>query len=44
VLLFADDFTLATAVPSPPALACFAGALAAVARRRRDNAGAAALR
>ena len=35
VLLFADDFTLATAVPLPPALACFVIALGAVTRLRR---------
>lgn len=37
VLLFADDFTLATAVPLPPALACFALALGAAFCRRRGQ-------
>lgn len=35
VLLFADDFTLATAVPLPPAIACFALAISITFRGRR---------
>ena len=37
VLLFADDFTLATAVPLPPAIVCFMLALGVAGGRRRRH-------